>query len=383
MSVKKIVALDIGSSTIRAAEATINKNKIGKIVNIAAVSLPTQIVKEGTVVSEANFYRIIKEIWKKNKIKTKNVIISINGQSIITRLKDNLPEQKNQTLFDLMLKTQMADTILSGVQNYYLSGTILDKYYEPTKRAVLCETLVVGIEKNNLDTIVRALENAGLRVLGAEIAPLALTRIVLQEKTNFTKRYASIDIGGDLTTIVIHKNGFPEYIRTITGVAGNSINQRISEEMGFNTKRAEEEKFKALGEETRIATTSTNMFNKTETATGLTPGSEEAKRAEFINTLVSQEITLSIRNIKETLTDAITFSEIIDSPIEEIKLSGGGANINTLLSRMENELGIPTTYVNPLTTIKLSGKAKKQLKTIGHSEHEFSTLFGTIFGGRF
>jgi type IV pilus assembly protein PilM len=383
MSLNTIVALEIGSSTIRAIEATLKKGRIVKLTNIAVASLPTQVVQQGTVISEANLYRAVRQIWKTNKIKTKNVIVTINGQSIITRLKDNLPEQKNQTLFDLMLKTQMADTILSGVQNYYLSGTILDKYYDPNKRAVLCETLVVGIEKKNLDTIVRALENAGLRVLGAEIAPLALARSVLQTPEDMTKRYASIDIGGDLTTIIIHKEGFPEYIRTITGISGNSINQRISEEMGFNTKRAEEEKFKALGEETRIATVSTNIFSKNETVSGLTPGSEEAKKAEFINSIVSQEITLSIRNIKETLTDAITFSEIIDSPIEEIKLSGGGANINTLLSRMENELGIKTTYVEPFKNVKMTSKAKKQLKTIGHSDHEFSTVFGTIFGGRF
>lgn len=383
MSLDKIVGLDIGSSTLRAVEATLKNGEIVKINNIFSTPLTTQVVNEGTLVSEASLYQAVKTMWETNKIKTKNVALSINGQSVLTRLKDSLPEQKTQAVFDLMLKTQMGDSILAGVNNYYLSGSILDKYYDPIKKNVYCDALVVGIEKKNLDPIVRALENAGLRVRGAEIAPLAIARAVIRTPEDASKRFASIDIGGDLTTIIIHKDGFPEYIRNITGIAGNNINQRIADEMGFNIKRAEEEKFKALGKENQIATVSTNVFSKDVEREGIAADSADAERAEYINNIVSQEITLAIRHIKETLTDAITFSEIIDSPIEEIKLSGAGANINTLASRMTNELGIPTTYATPFDGVALDKPAAEAVKQLGNQTHEYTTAFGIIFGGRF
>lgn len=383
MSLNKIVGLDIASSSLRAIEATIKNGAIVNITNIAYMPLKTQIIREGSVISEADLYYAVKELWERNKIKTKDVAISVNGQSVLTRLKDGLPEQKNQETFDFMLKTQMADSILSGVQNYYLSATILDKYYEPKKQEVFCDALVVGIEKKNLDPIVRALENAGLKVLGVEIAPLAIARTVLQTPEDATKRYASIDIGGDLTTVIIHKDGFPEYIRNITGISGNAINQRIAEELGVNIKRAEEEKFKALGKENQIASTSTNIFSKNVEVEGLEEGTEEAQRAELINYIVSQEISTAIRHIKDTLTDAITFTDLIDSPIDEVKLSGGGANINTLVSRLENEIGIITTFVNPFQNVSFSKEAEKKKETLNVKPHEYTTAFGIIFGGRY
>lgn len=383
MSLNKIVGLDIASSSLRAIEATIKNGAIVNITNIAYMPLKTQIIREGSVISEADLYYAVKELWERNKIKTKDVAISVNGQSVLTRLKDGLPEQKNQETFDFMLKTQMADSILSGVQNYYLSATILDKYYEPKKQEVFCDALVVGIEKKNLDPIVRALENAGLKVRGVEIAPLAIARTVLQTPEDATKRYASIDIGGDLTTVIIHKDGFPEYIRNITGISGNAINQRIAEELGVNIKRAEEEKFKALGKENQIASTSTNIFSKNVEVEGLEEGTEEAQRAELINYIVSQEISTAIRHIKDTLTDAITFTDLIDSPIDEVKLSGGGANINTLVSRLENEIGIITTFVNPFQNVSFSKEAEKKKETLNVKPHEYTTAFGIIFGGRY
>lgn len=383
MSLNKIVGLDIASSSLRAIEATIKNGAIVNITNIAYMPLKTQIIREGNVISEADLYYAVKELWERNKIKTKDVAISVNGQSVLTRLKDGLPEQKNQETFDFMLKTQMADSILSGVQNYYLSATILDKYYEPKKQEVFCDALVVGIEKKNLDPIVRALENAGLKVRGVEIAPLAIARTVLQTPEDATKRYASIDIGGDLTTVIIHKDGFPEYIRNITGISGNAINQRIAEELGVNIKRAEEEKFKALGKENQIASTSTNIFSKNVEVEGLEEGTEEAQRAELINYIVSQEISTAIRHIKDTLTDAITFTDLIDSPIDEVKLSGGGANINTLVSRLENEIGIITTFVNPFQNVSFSKEAEKKKETLNVKPHEYTTAFGIIFGGRY
>lgn len=383
MAFKKLVGLDIGSSNIRAVEASYKDDVIEEITTVASVPLTSQVIKNGSLESYDSFLVAVKHLFSDNNIKTTDVVISINGQSVLTRLVPGLQNEKTDEIFDKTLPYKMADVIPTGVSNYYLGAHTIDEYIDnrDKKPQILRDCLVVGIEKTNLDPILHALEEAGLRVHGVDIAPLAVIRSILRTPEALEKRFASIDIGGDITTIIVHKNGIPEYIRTINGIGGNVINQRIAEELGLKINKAESEKFKALGAQNQIASNSSSIFGGG--VEGIEAGSAEADLAQAINIIVAQEATITIKQIRDTLTDAITFSDIIDSPIDEVVLSGGGSGINTMASRMENELGIPVVYNTPFNDIKLDSSIMKRIEEGELRPYEYSTAFGLLFGGRY
>ena len=383
MAFKKLVGLDIGSSNLRAIEATFKDDVIEEITVVASVPLTSQVIKNGSLESYDSFLVAVKSLFADNNIKTKDVVVAINGQSVLTRLVPGLQNEKNDEIFDKTLPYKMSEVIPTGVGNYYLGAHTIDEYIDNRgkKPQILRDCLVVGIEKINLDPIIHALEEAGLRVHGVDIAPLAIIRSILRTPEALEKRYASIDIGGDITTIVVHKNGIPEYIRTINGIGGNIINQRIAEELGLKINKAESEKFKALGSQNQLAENSTSVFGGG--AEGLEAGSAEADLAQAINIIVAQEATITIKQIRDTLTDAITFSDIIDSPIDEVVLSGGGSGINTMASRMENELGIPVVYNTPFNGIKLESNIMKRIEGGELRPYEYTAAFGLLFGGRY
>ena len=383
MAFKKLVGLDIGSSNLRAVEATFKDDVIEEITVVASVPLTSQVIKNGSLESYDSFLVAVKSLFADNNIKTKDVVVAINGQSVLTRLVPGLQNEKNDEIFDKTLPYKMSEVIPTGVGNYYLGAHTIDEYIDNRgkKPQILRDCLVVGIEKINLDPIIHALEEAGLRVHGVDIAPLAIIRSILRTPEALEKRYASIDIGGDITTIVVHKNGIPEYIRTINGIGGNIINQRIAEELGLKINKAESEKFKALGSQNQLAENSTSVFGGG--AEGLEAGSAEADLAQAINIIVAQEATITIKQIRDTLTDAITFSDIIDSPIDEVVLSGGGSGINTMASRMENELGIPVVYNTPFNGIKLESNIMKRIEGGELRPYEYTAAFGLLFGGRY
>lgn len=383
MKFKKLVSLDIGSSNLRAIEVSFKDGVIDEILTVATVKIPSHVIKNGSLESYDSFLASVKQLWNDNKIKTKDVVIGVNGKGVLTRLVPGLTKEKTEEIFQKSLPYKMADIIPTGVNNYYLSSHTIDEYLDgrSKKPRVLRDCLIVGIEKKTLDPIILALETAGLRVYGVDINPLSITRSILRTPEDLEKRYASIDIGGDIVTIVVHKNGVPEYIRTINGIGGNIINQHISEELGLNLIQSELEKFKALSAANQIAGKSSNVFGGG--VEGLDPNSPEAALANEINMIVAQEITITIKQIRDTLTDAITFSDIIDSPIDEVVLSGGGASINTIASRMQNELGIPVRYNSPFDGIKVSSSVAKNIEDGSLHDYEYASAFGLLFGGQF
>lgn len=382
MPLKKIVSLDIGSSNLRAIEVSLKNGKtVDSVLNVAQIALPTQVIKNGTLESYDMLLQCVKNLWSKNGIKTKDVVIGINGQSVITRIVGGLETEKDEDTYEKTLPYKIRESIPTNVNDYYLGAHTINEYVNPETKKILRDQLVVGIEKKNLDPILAAMKAAGLRVLAVDSSALAIIRATLQTPENFDRRYASIDIGGDNTTIVVHKNGNPEYIRTITGIGGNIINTHISTDLNMSMEQAEVEKFKALSRANFTAQKSTSVFGGTDVA-GLVPGSPEAQLASAINMIVAQEVTITIKQIRDTLTDAITFSTTIDSPIDEIVLSGGGSGIHTIAARMENELGIPVRYNDPFI-VKGNRSLSKKVADGKIVPHEYTTAFGLLLGGKF
>ncbi len=382
MALKKLVSLDIGSSSLRAVEVSLKKDQtIDSILTVANIPLATQIIKNGSLESYDSFLPAVRELLSKNKIQTKDVVIGVNGQSVINRIVPHVAMEKDEQTFELTLPFKIKDDFPTGVNKYHLGHHVVNEYVDPEKKRVFRDILIVGIEKTNLDPILDALKKAGLNVRSVDISPLAIIRASLQNPDSFDKRYASIDIGGDVTTIVVHKNGNPEYIRTITGIGGNIINAHIAHDLKISSEEAENEKFKALGRGTFTAQKNTSVFGGGDIE-GLIPGSPEAQIAQTINSIVAQEITITIKQIRDTLTDAITFANVIDSPINEVLLSGGGAGINTIASRMQNELGIPVNYNNPFVN-KMNKQLNKRIEEGQLNPCEYTTAFGLLLGGKF
>lgn len=378
MALKKVIGLDFGSSNIRAIEVLLDKTGKVKMINsVYKQPLQTQVITNGNVVSYASLVSSIKQLFSKNNIKEKSVFISINGESIISRNLSGIETEKDESVFSKTLSYKLKDLIpIEWNENEYNYHTI-SEYVDESSRKILRDIIFVAINKSNIKQILTAVHEAELEPHVVDIAPLGILRASICAEDTVDKRIACIDIGGDTTNIVIHKNGYPEYIRTITGIGGNVIDQRISSELSVSINDAELQKFKALSKENLITQKSTSMFAAKETG-GIDPDSQEAVNAEIVNNIVAQEISVVVSQVRDTFTDATFHSGTIDSPIEQILLSGGGVGIQTLASRLQNELNdVPVFFTDPLS--KLAGKELlKQISDGTVIPHEYTVAFGLV-----
>jgi type IV pilus assembly protein PilM len=378
MASRKVIGLDFGSSNIRAIEVELDKNdNISSVEAVYKQPIPTQVITNGNIVSYSALVSNLKELISRNGIKEKEVFISINGDSIVSRNLLGIESEKDEVIFRKTLPYKIKDLVpIEWADNEYSYHTI-NEYVDEDKRAIMRDIIFVAMTKANIKLILTAVHEAGLQPYVIDIAPLGILRASLATGDIEGKRVACIDIGGDTTNIIIHKDGYPEYVRTITGVGGNIINTRISNDLHFPSHEAEIEKFKALSRQNDIAQTNNSVFGGFN-VDGIDPNSREAAVAQSINLIVAQEASVIVSQVRDTFTDATFHSATIDSPIEHIFLSGAGSGLQTLSARLQNELNnIPVSYLNPFD--KLASKnLKKQISDGTVIPHEYASVFGLV-----
>lgn len=379
MASRKIIGLDFGSSNIRAIEAELDKN--GQLESIEAVykqPISTQVIENGNIKSYPALVTSLKELIHRNNLKEKDVFISVNGDSILARNIPGVESETTEVVFKKTLKYKIQERIPTEWDENEFSYHTINEYVDEEKRAIFRDIIFVSIQKSNLRQILTAVQEVGLNPYVVDIAPLNISRSAISTTDLTDRRVANIDIGGDTTNIVIHKNGYPEYIRTITGIGGNIINKRIAEDLHIPINEAELEKFKALTKENTIAQKSTSIFEGFDVE-GMDPNSREAAIAQQINRIVAQEASVIISTIRDTFTDATFHSLTIDTPIEHIFLSGAGAGLHSLSERIENEINhVTVSYLNPLERYA-SKSLNKQIENGTVIPHEYATVAGLVY----
>ncbi|MCK7470563.1 MAG: pilus assembly protein PilM [Desulfomicrobium escambiense] len=95
-----MVGLDIGSYSVKAVELRARKKGGGEaydLVKIGYEPLPHDAIVEGTIIDSAAVVETIRLLFEENKISTKDVAISISGNSVIIK-KISLPVMEKQEL---------------------------------------------------------------------------------------------------------------------------------------------------------------------------------------------------------------------------------------------------------------------------------------------
>lgn len=369
---EKIVALDIGSSSLRAIEATV-KNGLPQILRIAELPLDSHIVENGVVVSPESLSLAIGKLWKTGKFESKKVVALASGSTLINRVLDNLPYAKDED-FKKLLPFTVTDRIPYELDEFYLDSHTLDEYRDENTLEIKKIALVTGVSKAYVDTVVGALERNGLKPQGIDALPLALIRSQSVSPT-FDPRnvVASIELGSDVTTIVIHQNHQPIYLHTAPGLGGQHITERLAFELRLTFPKAEFLKI-GLGAnpEERNSMVQTvpkegGQFEKISFNDFTTEQINEGKK------IIAQEVSNLISHVNDIIDDSAASAEYY---VSEISLNGGGAVLSTLHQRLESELNIKTTISQPFG----EERSKKIDPNIFASQHRYSAVFGLLLG---
>jgi type IV pilus assembly protein PilM len=308
------VALDIGSSSIKMVEASVDKSGY-RLLKLGLVPLAENAVQNNMVVDNRSVAAAIRQLIQENSVNAKRVISAVPGRAVIMK-KVQMPRQEPAEL-EANIEFEAQNVIPENLENVNLDHQVLSGGEDNNKM----EVLLVAVKKEIVNSYTDVIEEAGLEAAVMDVDYFALENI-------YEANYASdvitgiiglIHIGAQNTSISLLQDGISSFTGDLS-IGGSYFTEALASQAGLSTLAAENFKLTGVAEENRSL----------DLAALVRPTAEEL--AEEIRRTVS-------------LYGAIPSDE--GEGLKMIFLSGGGAKLFGLRGLLEERMGVPARLSEP------------------------------------
>lgn len=310
-----VIGLDIGATAVRAAilapgrdgEPTMALHDMGQ------AALPEGTVVDGVVKDAGALTKALVAMWKTYDFGCRQVIIGVASPQVVVRamkVPKLSPEQQAKAL-PFQAKEVIALPLDEVLLDFQQLGPVEG---DPDQ----ISGLLIAAPRLPILAAVRAVEAAGLRIVRVDLSSFASLRSSAEPGV---PAEAVIDIGAQLTTIVVHHLGVPRIVRTLSR-GGQQLTDRLVER------------------------------------TGATPGEAEILKREVglesIDSEISMILTSALRPLMIDIRGSIQyFGTTNDSAnLQRISLTGGGAQLPGLAAMLAEDVGVPCRLVSPLQHVR-------------------------------
>jgi type IV pilus assembly protein PilM len=299
--------------------------------------LPDGAVRDGEIADPASVTAAIKQLWQNAKFSSKKVAIGVANQRVVVRQVEVpwLPEKELRK----SLGFQVGEFIPMPIDQAVLDFDAVEEVTTEEGRRML-RILLVAANKDMVTTAVDVVARAGLEAVMVDLTPFAMIRSLGGGSAAFNldnEGEAIVDLGADVTNIVVHSHGVPRFVRVLM-LGGRDLTDAVAERLGVDVPTAEATK---LG--MKLATDA--MFVDAH------PGSRA------LETAASQWV--------EELRQSLDYYAAQEGSVRvrRVVLSGGGAQLDGLPQRLATAVRLPVVLASPLHSLKLgkTGMAPEEL----------------------
>jgi type IV pilus assembly protein PilM len=235
------IGVDIGSTGVRAAELAM-RSMPPSLVRVAQVPVPEGAVSSGEVHDPAPVAEALRELWRRGRFRSKEVILGVANQRVVVR-EVSLPWLTDKEL-RASLPFQVQEFVPIPVEEAVLDFHVLEEYEKEGRRMV--RLLLVAAQKTMIQSIVRAATMAKLTPVGLDLVPFAIVRSVGSIESAGVESdqgsgggdEAIVDIGADVTSICVHAWGVPRFVRILPS-GGRDITAAVARSLGVSEEEAE------------------------------------------------------------------------------------------------------------------------------------------------
>lgn len=310
-----VIGLDIGATGIRAAilSPAENGEKLMGLTDVGRVELPDGVVVGGVVTDSAALTRALVAMWKSFDFGCRSVIIGVTSPQVVVRTMQmpKLPPDQQLKALPYQAKDVIALPLEEVLLDFQELGPVDG---EPES----VSGLLIAAPRRPVVIAVKAVEAAGLRIVRVDLASFAALRAAAEPGI---PTEAIVDIGAQLTTIVIHQLGVPKVVRTLAR-GGQQLTERLIDRTGAGANEAETQKRQIglIGENSEIA--------------GIL--------ASAIRPLIT-EIRGSVQYFGSANSTA---------SLDRICLTGGGALLPGLAAMLSQDTGVDCVVISPLQNVR-------------------------------
>ncbi len=339
---KSSIGLEIGSSSFRVA--VVNSTPSGPfLANCGFVKVPRGAVVGGEIVDAEVVTYTLTELWRKLGLRDKKVVVGVGNQKVVIRVVEMPYMEKSELKSALQFQAQ--DFIPIPIEDVILDYEIIDEYTVESGEKMF-QILLVAAERNMIQTVVSAVEAAGLQPETIDVSAFAIARAILPpvtpslaEEPHKVEATALLNIGAGITSVVVAENNVVKFARVIA-LAGDDLTQAIMDSFGITFEEAEDLKVR-IGLSPLVGDRFIDI------------PSELLDRAEAVQDILEREATRFIGEVKRSFDYYLAQSPV---EIKKLIVTGGSAKLKNLLAYLEKALQIEVGYGHPLEQFQVSPK---------------------------
>jgi type IV pilus assembly protein PilM len=316
-----VIGLDIGSSSIKLVELGESKNTY-KLQNLGISPLPPEAIVDGALMDSVTIIDTIRELVNNTKTRTKDVITSVSGHSVIVK-KISLP---------MMSEAELEESIQWEAERYIpfdINDVNIDFqiFGSSSENPEVMDVVLVAAKKDIINDYVSVIIESGLNPVIIDVDAFAIENMLsVNYEVEKDETVAMANVGASITNINILKNNMTAFTRDIFK-GGNQITEEIQRQLHIDYEEAEKIKVGS-----KIDAASQSIIQ------------------DVLKT-ASESLALEIGNSIEFFQSTTTYEKI-----NKLYLSGGGSKIKDFDIILQQQIGIPVEIVNPFKKIEYSEK---------------------------
>ncbi len=317
---KKVLGLDIGSSSIKLAELTLTKTG-ASIDNFAFIQSPQAALSNGEITDPFLVAESIKSIYKEKGFKSKQACVGLSGTAVIVK-KISMPEASSKNMLE-QVRYEAAQYL-----PFDISQVTIDYHRLAFKSgsAQNMDLLIVAAQNEFILNYLQSVEQAGLKCAILDVNSLALANIF---ELNYGKTFepvAVFNFGSTLTNFLVLYQGEVIFSRDIP-VGGFHFTNEICKNMGVTFDEAESLKM----------------------TQSLADAPEETRT--FMN--------LALEHVNEEIRNSIDFYAATANglPISKAYYTGGASLTAGLIDHLTDSLKIQFEPLDPFIKIQSKNKS--------------------------
>lgn len=335
---KNIVGLDIGSSCVKVVQTRVVGNQ-RELLAMGIGEIPKDSIEsKNPEAQKAVLVDVIKKVFKESGVKTKRVVTSLSGDSVIIRYV-KLPFMSLDELKGSISK-EAEQYIPLNIDQVVLDFQVLGESQEDGQKKL--DVLLVAAKVDVVDQHLLLLKAAGLSPAVIDIDAFALQNAYEMNRLEESdETVALLNMGASLTTINILEGKNTRFTRDIP-VAGNDFTREIQKE--FNLKFSEAEELKR----------SHGAISMEEDDFSLSTVSQKDDRVLRMSDVMTPVLNKLLGEIRRSFDYYETQSR--KKTVERVVLLGGSARLKNVNRFLANKLGIPVEHFSPFRNIEVKNK---------------------------
>lgn len=345
------VGLDIGTSSVRAAELSLGKGA-PRLDKFGQVAMPMGAVNDGEVIDVDLVAAALKKLWSEVKFGTKRVALGVANQKVVVRQAD-IPWMEHSELRK-SLAYQVADLIPMPLDQAILDFHPIEEFMNDNGARML-RVLLVAASRDMVGSALAAVTKAGLQPVSVDLSTFAIIRSLaspdhlgMESDTE-----ALIEVGARVTNIAVHQGGIPRFVRILL-MGGSDLTDAVAERMGVSTDEAELAK-QQLG----------------------IPGAPAEREAHPAARVIEASVSTFVEEVRGSLDYYLASAGA--APIRRVVLAGGGSRLRNLAARLSAATRLPVEYAKPMAAMRM-GKTGLSTDQLAYIEPLVAVPVGLALG---